>query len=372
MLGMERSRCLVNGGPFHGDFWGISWDRAVRSDVRQRPGSVMRLSRFAVGALLDVARRRALAVVGLWQSVCCRARGKCCNAAHNRKPKLGGGMRSRLVVLSTCALLASCSVNRLIYNQADWLVLDRIDRYLALEHEQRRALAQALAHGLARHRQQELPDYARVLRQAAAHVRDHVGEKEARWFVASAEGLITRTVDRLLPMIADALATLDASQHEHLAEQFAERNQSYIRKRGLRMSAADRLRRRSERAIDRVQDFAGELRPEQVALLTRYTDTVPDSSHVWLRYVQARQQQLLQLLSSGGNAEEITELLRRWWLQSESMPKALREARRRAKEVAIELLQRLHASMDDRQRDRLAARLEALADDAHALHLRQS
>lgn len=271
-------------------------------------------------------------------------------------------------MLCACTLLlAACSMPKLIYGQADWLLLREVDDYLDLDEAQSTQLADAIAAALRRHRVEELPVIAATLRTFAAYARDGLEHAAVRAGIERVRALALRSAELGVPPLSAALADLSPRQRAHLAERFAQRNAKYRERHALDAPREQRLERRAQRTVERIEDWTGPLRPEQGALVREVGDTMPDNAARWLAYTQARQRALLALLETGASAHDIAALLRNAWLHRQDLPPQLAADRARQIDALVELLVRLDATLDSTQRAHLVSRLEDYARDADTL-----
>jgi hypothetical protein len=270
--------------------------------------------------------------------------------------------------LACCALLlAGCSMPKLVYGQADWLLLRTIDGYLDLSDVQSERVADFLAVELERHRTAALPAFADAFRDAAGRVRRGIAPDDARWAIERGRTLVVRSIEPVLPVVASALSELDTAQRAHLAERIAERNREYRERHALDAPREVRFERRARRTVERVEDWTGPLEPEQVELVHAVRNAMPDSAPEWLEYTESRQRALLALIDTGAPAHEIEALLRGWWLRLDALPHTLAAKRDRQLEALVELAVRVDATLNSTQRMHLVDRLEDLARDADAL-----
>lgn len=281
--------------------------------------------------------------------------------------EIGRSLRMAAVSAACAVLLAGCSMPRLLYGQADWLLLREVDHYLELREEQREEVARALEAHLERHRAEQLPLAAEALAQAAERARRGLTHGDARWLVERVRSLARASVEPALPTLAAALADLTPRQRAHLARRMEERNRDYAERHALDASPAQRVRRRAERLVERIEYWTGPLDREQVALVHELRARMPDSSAAWLAYTRDRQQALLALAARGAPAARIEALLRGWWLRLDAMPAPLAAMRDRQVDALARLLVRLDATLDSTQREHLVGRLRSLSEDARHL-----
>jgi hypothetical protein len=273
-----------------------------------------------------------------------------------------------LAALAITAVLAGgCSMPRLAYQQADWLLLREIDSYLDLQDAQRDRVEGALEASLQRHRTEYLPAFASAFAEAAQRARGGLREADLRWALDQGRRLLTDTVALMLPAISDTLADLTPEQRRHLARRMEERNQEYAQSNDLGAPEFERLRRRARRAVERIEQWTGPLTEEQQTLVRAARMDMPDMSDEWLAYGKDRQAGLMALLERGAPAREVEALLRAWWVDRDGLPPELARKRDTLIEARIRLLARLDATLDSAQRKHLVERLQDLADDATAL-----
>lgn len=276
--------------------------------------------------------------------------------------------RRAVATLCACALLLSaCSMPKLLYGQADWLLMRQVNEYLDLDPAQAAQLAAAIAAGMQRHRVEELPAIAATLRGFAAHARSGLNHANVRDGIERARTLALRSAELGIAPLSATLAALTPAQRAHLARRFDVHNDRYRERHALHAPREQRLQRRAQRTVERIEDWTGPLEPEQVTLVHAIRDSMPDNAAQWLAYTQARQRELLAALDAGAPARDIERLLRASWLQQQDLPAVLAAHRAQQIDALVELLVRLHATLDSVQRAHLVGRLEDLARDADAL-----
>ena len=267
----------------------------------------------------------------------------------------------------TVVLAGGCSMARLAYQQADWLLLREVDSYLDLGDVQRQRVEGALETSLHRHRTEHLPEFARAFAEAARRARAGLHEADLRWAFEQGQTLLTDTAALMLPTLAATLAELTPEQRRFLARRITEYNEDYAERHQLDAPQQQRMRERAERAVERIENWTGPLYDEQRALVREARMAMPDISGDWLDYSRGRQTELMALLNRGAPAAEVETLLRSWWLDRSALPAQLARKRNALLEGRIRLLARLDTTLDSVQREHLVNRLEDLADDADAL-----
>ena len=196
-------------------------------------------------------------------------------------------------------ILSGCSLPRLAYNKVDWLVLQQLDSYLDLTDLQESRIGEALAAAHRRHRQSVLARFADAFADAAARAQRGITETDARDFMDTARTLLALSLDEILPPVSNALVSLSPEQRVHLTKRLAERNEEYAERHWLERSRTERLERRAERTVSRIEDWTGPLSEEQVALVHTHRNDMPDSGADWLSHQQSQQRALMALIGGG-------------------------------------------------------------------------
>lgn len=277
----------------------------------------------------------------------------------------------RLAALCAASLLAACSSIQLAYNNAPLLLQYQMDSYLDLNDEQEELLAQELKDFQVWHRTDELPVYAKTLRQWASKLNeprrftaDELLEKQKQ-FEQALLVVAERSAYRLAPLVL----TLTERQREQLQATFDESNAEY---------AADNLqdpdnasRERLERFSERYEDWLGSLTDEQEQILAKWLASQPSRAQLWGQERIERQQALLEFLADARDlpSAEVAAVQLHDYFQSLSRYRvselqAQRETRLR---LLAELTASILNSMTDKQRLHLKERLLSYAADFEAL-----
>ena len=276
-------------------------------------------------------------------------------------------IRLIFALMAAATLLTACSMPRLAYQQADWLLLREMDNYLALRDGQREHLERVLETQLSRHRSEQLPAIAQTLEEVGARAHRGMVEEDVRWSLLRGRELLESSAALLLPSVASTLADLDAEQREHLAEYLAEQINEYADRYADDLSHDEQLERATERTVGRIERWTGTLSEEQVALVHDANRSMPDVAADWISYTQSRRGELLGLLESGAKAPAIEELLRKRWLLHNAMPERLARIRSQRIEARIAMIARIDRSLDSMQREHFVSRLQDLAEDTRSL-----
>jgi hypothetical protein len=183
-------------------------------------------------------------------------------------------VRKVTLALALLALLAACSTLRLAYDHADVYVKYRAGQYLDLKGAQDHELAQRIDSFFAWHRENALPEYARLAEEAALRVGKGLSREDLVWgydsIVAHARLGLRDAARRIAPL----LDRLTPEQAAYMEKGFAEDNRKFARE-NLRGSEEDRRKRRAKRVEERLEDWVGNLSQAQVERVRQYSERAP-------------------------------------------------------------------------------------------------
>jgi len=173
-----------------------------------------------------------------------------------------------LRLLTACALvgaLTSCSLATLAYNNAPSLIGFALSDYVELNEQQEVVVKARLTQLIAWHRKSELPQLLRLLNEA----RDRAGTQpslgEMRDFYARSQARFDRSVEQVLPDMAELLRQLAPSQIARLEEKLAKDNRKVVEEAAKPLTS--RQAKRMERVRERFEDWFGPLSAGQSAYL---------------------------------------------------------------------------------------------------------
>ncbi|HSG89967.1 MAG TPA: DUF6279 family lipoprotein [Pseudomonadales bacterium] len=279
------------------------------------------------------------------------------------------GVRSRFALcalLLFAALLSGCSV-KLVYNNAERLVLWRASDYVDLDRAQKdwaRARLRMFFHW---HRTQQLPAWAATLREFDLTVQDGIDQASLDAYYARARGWSDEILLKVIPTAAELMATFSDEQVAGLPEAFAranaELNEDY---EGLD-PAAQRAHWREE-VRDSLSDWIGDLTAGQELLLDAVSREVTPDNGAWIRYRGRWQAQLLSLLAERRAVDEFAAAFLALSLERERYYTAeYAEVRERNERAYRRFTYEVLNSLTPAQSGRLSQRLDAIADDFEEL-----
>jgi hypothetical protein len=278
----------------------------------------------------------------------------------------------RGALLAACALLLSgCTMARLGY---DWLPAWsswQLDRYLALDEDQRALVSRRVDEIHRWHRRGQLPGYAEFLGEVEAQLRGATpGASEpvavGRWRLRVTEAWAP-LAERLAPAVAELALTLRPDQIERLRRRLAEADEEY-REKFLPEKPADRIAARADRVVKRAEFFLGRLEGNQERELRQLAAAMPPTEELWYAERQRRNQALLGLLTrlsrerppAAEATRQVREALLVFWTPADpGRRQRLDEAVALSDQLSTQLLARASAA----QRAHLLKTLRGYAQD---------
>jgi hypothetical protein len=277
---------------------------------------------------------------------------------------------TRLLLLALFALIAAgCSSGvRIGYNQAEALVGWTLSDYVDFEPHQRELFAQRFRTLHEWHRREQLPEYARLLREARNRLEDGLTREDVDWMVARSRGRLETLVERGADDAAELLVSLTPEQVKELERSFARANQKLAQSWAIGRPAAEQQRRRAERLVAQVERFTGRLSREQVVRVVELSNAQPLNLEQRFAERQRRQRELIAALQSGRNRAEMAAWFRQWapnWERGRD-PQYARAAQA-ADEQRAQTLTEIDRLLTPEQRRTAMERINRYAEDCVAL-----
>jgi len=260
-------------------------------------------------------------------------------------------------------VLGGCSSVQLGYRNADTILRWQADSYLDLEGPQSEELDARIAAFLAWHRARALPQYARLLDEAAVRASRGIAREDALWAYDSARAQLLEALRTAAAGAGPLLDRLPAENIDHLERRLAENNRKFARE-NLAGTPEDRRKRRLRRNIERLEEWLGSLSEAQGERVRQYTEAAPLAGDLRDRDRKRRQSELLAMLRARQASLRLADWMGRW--ESDRAP-AFAAAALAQRTAFIDMLVDIDRSLSSAQRQHLAERLRGYADDARAL-----
>ncbi len=204
-------------------------------------------------------------------------------------------LRLLLTLIVLGAWVSGCTLTRFGYDMLPWLSMWQLDRHLDLDDAQRHLASKKLDALLAWHRQTQLPDYVRLLREAETQLGGAVEAQDIGRWRARVFELWNPVVDRLAPDLADLALTLRPAQIDRLDKRLSEGAHD-LRRKYLEPGPQRRIEARAERWQERMDGFLGEVTSAQARELRRLAERYPSDEASWVEEREARGRDLVRLL----------------------------------------------------------------------------
>ncbi len=154
--------------------------------------------------------------------------------------------------------LVGCSANRIAFNNAPTLIYYWLDSYFDFDGPQSVDFKASLKELQAWHRQEELPQWAELLKNLQPVVNQEVSAAQVCTLWGFLQQRLQAPTNHLTPALAQLAVSLKPGQIEHIAAEFKKRNKNW-REEWLDLSPAERLARRSKQIEERSERFYGKL-----------------------------------------------------------------------------------------------------------------
>lgn len=282
---------------------------------------------------------------------------------------LNGDLMRRLVRLAVpllcLALLSGCNLLSLGYGQMDTYAAWMADEYFDLDSRQKQDFRARLDRLHDWHRYEQLPDYAAFLRAAGARVQKGLNHEDALWVAQGIEDRYRVVVRRGADDAAAVLMTITPAQLESLQRRWNKDNSRYAREHRVNGTLEEQRQARTERELKRIQEWVGDLNPEQERKITALANALPLAPKLRYEDRLRRQREFMQLMGQrGSDVRQFADRLRHWLANWEERrnPEYQRyftDWRRKQTEfyVAVE------RTLTPQQRTGLLRRVQRYADD---------
>jgi hypothetical protein len=274
----------------------------------------------------------------------------------------------KICLIVALALLAGgCSSARFFYDNADIYLKWKASSYVPLEGEDAAELERRIDDFLVWHRAHALPQYASIADDAARRFARGLSRDDLVWGYDSALAQARESVRAAAERIAPLLDRLTPEQIAHLERGLAEDNRSFARQ-NLRGGERERRRRRTERNVERLEDWVGRLSKGQVERVATYSERAPLLEDFRDRDRKRLQAELLAIVRAHEARARLPEVAANWDRGREPAYAAAYEASRRE---YFAMLLDLDRTLSPKQRDRAVRALRGWADDFRTLARRR-
>lgn len=272
------------------------------------------------------------------------------------------------VWLAAAALIvAACSFGRLAYVNAPPLALWYLGGYVDMSDTQKTWVKERLSRQIAWHRQAELPQYQRAIEQLIVKVESRVSVEDARATYKLAREYYDRTLEHLLPDMAEFVIMLDESQLARMEKKFSDDNRKIV-KDSTKGTPDDRTEKRAKKYVEQFEEWTGRLSPAQREIVLNGVKTLPDLSSERVGDRKYRQGEILRLIRAEPPREQLITQLRRLLIDTESWrrPEYTQKLRARDERI-IEIISELTATLTPEQRASVQRKMRSYVRDISSI-----
>ena len=278
---------------------------------------------------------------------------------------------SACFALAALVGLSACSTVKVAYNNSDDVMYWWLDSYADLQDNQKQFTREALADLLRWHRQQQLPEYAALLKRMQTLLAQDI---TAAQVCSVTEEMRTSFVTLLRyaePANIKLATQLKPEQLRSIRQRFDKTNITW-KEDWLDPSAEDRLQYRNKQAANRLEDFYGRLdKPQREALNLWLSKSKfdPALSFAERERRQADSMQTFQRMTQEGSpTPQAQNMLRGLTERTFNSPnERYRTYNRELWDQNCEGFAKFHNSTTPAQRQRLAEALRSYENDFKAL-----
>ena len=266
-----------------------------------------------------------------------------------------------ILALAIAMTLTGCG-SQFAYNNLSLISAWYLDDYVELTKAQKPLYKSRLEQLHSWHRQQELPEYRRLL----IELRDHLNQDALDPVFLNQQVTAIRQRWQILlnqasPYLAELAVTLSDQQVDQLLRALNTRNKT-------RLDEADTPKEHRTEFVKRIEKWMGPLTQAQRQQVEAIADQHPDMTEMTVKAHRVFQTALGEQLNTRADTafiERFTEQLQNPLATSEG--RVLQEARRVRLTAHIELYKQLWLSASDQQRRQVRKRLQGYIDDIDAL-----
>lgn len=277
-------------------------------------------------------------------------------------------MQKKIIIGVFISLLfISCSGLRYAYNFADWYFLYKLDSYFDINDEQENFFDKQFVIHQNWHRKHELPFYINFLEKLKERFQKGLISEDIPWMQEQYSKIQQNITDRISDDIGTFLSTLTDDQIRYLQDGFKERNETF--KERLEWSPEKLKNYYVQRTIDSLEDWFGELTPQQLVVVKETVDMDHQRLKISIGSRLKRQKQFVDLLKRTRKKEELEDKIKEWFLKPELLrtPEYSRLLKKR-KESGNQLLVRLKDIMTKKQIETVIEKLDEYISDFRAIH----
>jgi hypothetical protein len=276
-------------------------------------------------------------------------------------------LRKPVICLLLCLLLGACSTKS-AYNYLDWIMEWYVSGLVTLDEDQEWLFREALARELAWHRQQQLPLYIKSLDQLTDAINNGLTIGSLQQIYTEQENALRELSYRISPALTRLFTTLSETQIDQILENLEEQNQEleedYVKK-----SPDELVKQRSERMIERIENWTGTLTSPQIQLIDLWSRQVKPASAQWIANRRAWQAKLGTVLRYNRQSPEYAKLIEELFVhRDKEWPESYRIDFENNLNLTMTMLVNLEKQLSAGQRRHLLEEIAVLRKQLTELH----
>jgi hypothetical protein len=272
-----------------------------------------------------------------------------------------------ILLFAALALAACGSVSRLAYLNAPPLATWYIGSYVDLTDAQKKFVKERLKQAMAWHREAELPHYQRAIEELIGKSNGKLSVEDARAIYGQARDYYHRSLDRLMPDIAEFLLTLDEEQIAQAERKLASDSRKLLRE-SVDGTPDERRAKRAKRFVEQFEEWTGHLTIPQREIIVSGTRSLPDTTEDRLADRKYRQAEVVQLLRARAPRDEIAAKLRKLFIDTDSWrrPEYLKRLRERDERL-FAITSELSSTLSPEQRANVQRKMRGYVQDISSI-----
>ncbi len=265
--------------------------------------------------------------------------------------------------LLAALLVGACSTVQLAYDNAETYLRWRANDYLDLDAAMAEELDGAIGSFMAWHRADALPKYATFADEAGARFSRGLAADDLVWGYDAVMTQAREGVRVAAQRMAPLLDRLTPAQIAHFERALADDNRKFARE-NLRGGEREQRKRRTERNVERLEEWVGRLSQAQIDRVAQYSARAPLLDEMRERDHKRLQAELLRILRARQARARLPEMAANWERGREPQyVAALQASRREYFAMALDIDKSLSAN----QRGRALKKLRGYAEDFRKL-----
>ena len=264
-----------------------------------------------------------------------------------------------LWILLIAGILGGCNSTSLLYNNAPWLVREKIDDYFSISSLQERQLDRDIGLFFKWHRYQELPEYVKLISTFNRQIADGLSREELNQLFDQIAAARVRLTEASLQAASQLLASIDNEQIELFDSKFRQELDEH--REHIELSVEQQKEEIFSKYLETLEDWFGDFDQKQQNALRLVSDARPMNYPDWLNRREQRHRELLQFLHAKPNTPEIKAYLRRHYVQVINMNSD--RLRKNSRQFWLSALLSIDQIISPAQRQRAMARLDNYRKD---------